>query len=67
MKGEKLIPEKVRFRQKDLDKYLIKQKLLLNKEFKLEGELKYIQKNLKKVKEEIRANNNWLRLNEEVK
>ena len=60
-----MIKETTRFRQKDLDKYLQDQKELLGKEFEMEGEKKYLLKNLKKVKESIRKNNDWLRQREE--
>lgn len=56
------IKETITFRQKDLDNFLTNQKKLLEAEHKLEGELKFVKKNLKATQDEIKKNNNWLRI-----
>jgi len=54
-----MIPEKIVFREKEIDKYLHDTKELFIKKAKLEEEEKFIKKNLKNTKDSLNKLHNW--------
>jgi len=62
-----MIPEKIVFREKDLDNYLTKTKRLLVSKNNIKTNLDQLKKDLKNIEKEIKALNNWLINNGSVK